>query len=48
MHVSDMTGQSKQTFQREVTSTKYPLNLMMMDLMTKYPMRLQVEIHTWV
>ena len=48
MHVSDMTGPRRQILQREVTSTKHPLLLTMMDLMMKYPMKLQVEIHTWV
>ena len=38
----------KQILQREVISTKHPLLLTMMDLTTRYPMRLQVEIHTWV
>ena len=47
MHVSDMTGQRKQILQREVTSIKHPLNLTMMDLTMKYPMKLQLDIHTW-
>ena len=38
----------KLILQREVTSTKHPLLLTMMDLMMKYPMKLQVEIHIWV
>ena len=45
--LSDMTGPRRQILQREVISTKQPLLLTMMDLTMKYPMRLQVEIHTW-
>ena len=48
MHVSDMTGPRRQILQREVISTKQPLLLTMIDLMMKYSMRLQAEIHTWV
>ena len=43
-----MTGQRRHLLQREVTSTKHPLILTMMDLLMKYPMKLQLEIHTWV
>ena len=46
--LSDMTGPRRQILQREVISTKHPLLLTMMDLTMRYPMRLQVEIHTWV
>ena len=45
MHVLDMTRQRMLILQGEVTSTKHPLLLTMMDLMMKYPMELQVEIH---
>ena len=48
MHVSDMTGQRRQIFHVEITSTKHPLILTMMDLIMIYPMRLKVEIYTWV
>ena len=48
MHVSDMTGPRRQILQSEVISTKHPLLLTMMDLTMKYPLRLQVEIHTLV
>ena len=48
MHVSDMTGPRRQILQGEVMSTKHPVFLTMMDLMMRYPMRLQVVIHTWV
>ena len=43
-----MTGPRRQILQIEVTSTKHPLLLTLMDLMMKYPMKLQVEIHIWV
>ena len=46
--LSDMTGPRRQILQREVISTKHPLLLTMMDLTMRYPMRLQVEIPTWV
>ena len=48
MHVSDITGQRRQILQREVTFTKHREILTMMDLTMKYPMNLQVEIHTLV
>ena len=48
MHDSDMTGQRRQILQGEVTSTKHQPILTMMDIMIKYPMKIQVEIHTWV
>ena len=48
MHVSDMTGQRRQILQGEVASTKHPPILPVMDTTMKYPMKLQVEIHTWI
>ena len=38
----------KANIAKEVTSTKHPLLLTMMDLMMKYPMKHQVEIQIWV
>ena len=47
----DMTEQRSQIQQNEVTSTKHPPILTMMDLTMNHPTKLQVEVHnikpTW-
>ena len=48
MHVSDMIEQRKQMLQKEVISTKQPSQKAMIILSTRYRLKLQLVIHTWV